>query len=90
VSPFEIPTVVVLKSQILRYFTTYQMVNNYMYVERSYWFHQNDVEGQEEGLDCLVTKTEPTRCVETSVNIYQLTRRITSEKISTWIKFIKV
>jgi len=61
-----------------------------MYVERSYWLHQNDGEGQEEGFDCLATKTKPTRCVETSVNIYQLTRFITSEELSTWAKFIKV
>ena len=89
-SPFEIPTAVVLKIQILPYFTPYRMVNNYLYVERLYWLHQNDGAGQEECLDCLNIKTETTRCVETSVNVYKLTRRNISEELSTWLKFIKV
>jgi len=56
-----------------------------MYVERSYWLHQNDGAGQEECLDCLNIKREITRYVETSVNIYQLTRLNTSEELTTWL-----
>jgi len=91
-SPFEITTAVLLKIQISPYFTPYRVVNNnlHKYVERSYWLQQNDGADQEECLDCSNIKTETKRCVETSVNIYQMTRRNISDELSAWLKFIKV